>query len=528
MINDIIPSKNIYELILEESLIYPDKILLSIDQEEVTYKKFTEMVDNIASALYNLGTVPKQKIALIIPNSILWYEIYWAVVKLGAHPVPFDPQIGQWEMSRLISIGDIEICFTANCYRSNAILQNLLNIRNEVPLLKTVISVQNETLENILSFDDFLNLSNKDKFYDNIYTPNEEDPLMLACTSGSTGNPKIIVVPHLGFYKSQKDMGDYLGLNENDIMLLGMPLYHQGGFGMGLQLILKGGTVLYQPTFDPIKFLKTIEQKKITIIQLTATLAKILLSLPDFKNYNLSSVRMCYFAGEVLPMEVAQIFFKQLGIRLINVIGSSETATMVVWDSKFDQDADVNEFRELSFTKLKLLNKKGAKVSEGETGTIFIHTDALINEYYKNKTETDLRIISIEGEKWFNTGDLAVQKPYGRIRFSGRAKRVIKRGANLVYPEEIEGFLLSHPYIKSIAVVGEKDELIGEMIVAYIKPRKGFEITRGEILKFCRGKLAAYKIPDQVILMDEIPNDIGKVQYKYLRQYKKVNNNDKK
>jgi fatty-acyl-CoA synthase len=340
---------------------------------------------------------------------------------------------------------------------------------------------------------------------------------MLACTSGSTGNPKVIAVPHVGFYQSQLDMADYLGFDDSDIMLLGMPLYHQGGFGMGLQMVLKGGTVMYQSLFDPEVFLKLVTEKRITIIQLTSTLTKILLSVPDFDKYDLSCVRICYFAGEVLPKEIAKVFYEKLNIRVINIIGSSESGTMVVWDSKYDSDVDPSDFRPLPFTKMMILNEEENEVECEEIGSIFIHTDALIAEYYKNEDETSAKLRWFEGLKWFNTGDLGKKLPDGRVRFTGRAKRIIKRGSNLVCPEEIEAFLLTHPKIEAIAVLGQKHDLLGEMIIAYIQPKKNFVITRGHILKYCQGKLSAYKVPDKVIITDEIPRDIGKVQFKYLK-----------
>jgi fatty-acyl-CoA synthase len=340
---------------------------------------------------------------------------------------------------------------------------------------------------------------------------------MYACTSGSTGNPKIIAVPNTGFVQSQKDMADYLGFTESDVMLLGMPLYHQGGFGIGLQMILNGGTVFYEPQFDPEKFLHIIQEEKVTVLQLTATLAKILLTVPDFDVHDISSLRVVYFAGEKLPLQIAKEFFEKRGIRVVNVIGSTETATMVIWDSDYDRSVDVNDFRALKFTEFRILNDEFQEVRTGETGPIYINTSALLKEYVCNKDETSRRICYFDNKKWFNTGDLGMKLPDNRVRFIGRIKRVIKRGSNLVCPEENEAFLLTHPHIAAVAVTGEIHELFGEMIVAYIQPKEGYTLNRGNIVKFCQGKLAAYKIPDKVIITNEIPHDIGKLQFKYLK-----------
>ena len=173
---------------------------------------------------------------------------------------------------------------------------------------------------------------------------------MYACTSGTTGNPKILAVEHAGFYRSQYDMANYLQLGADDTMLLGMPLYHQGGFGMGVQILLAGGTAVYQSRFDPERFLGTVTRQRITAVQLTATLAKILLSHPGFTRQAVASLRLAYFAGELLPDEVAQRFYRDFGIRVVNIIGSSETGTMAVWDSLYDTGCSVSAFRPLDFT----------------------------------------------------------------------------------------------------------------------------------------------------------------------------------
>ncbi|MBN2001934.1 MAG: acyl--CoA ligase [Anaerolineae bacterium] len=531
----ILSETNLYTVFQRHARATPEKTLLVVEDETIRYGEFIAETEAIARALLALGVAAGHKVGLILPNSGLWYKLYWAAVRIGAQPVPFDPQIGEWEMARLLNLSDVTVCFAATRYRQNAILENLLVARQQVPAMAHVIVVDapdgapssdgapsgdGAPVCDALPFDRFLQLSPAGAAAsgDAPVCPVEEtNVLMLACTSGSTGNPKVIVVPHQGFRRSQQDMADALDFGPDDVMLLGMPLYHQGGFGMGLQMVLNGGTVFYQPTFEPVKFLKLIERYKITVLQLTATLAKVILSVPDFEQYDLSSVRMAYFAGEVLPMEVARVFFEKLGIRVINIIGSTETATMVIWDSQCDADVDVNNFRPMPFTAMKILDEAHQDVASGDVGTLFIHTDALLMEYYKNEAETARRLHWWDGLKWFDTGDLGQRCPDGRVRFVGRVKRAIKRGSNLIYPEEIESFLLTHPDIEAVAVTGQSHDLIGEMVVAHIQPRQGRSFTRRDLIEFCRGRLAAYKIPDQIVVVEAIPKDIGKVQFKYLR-----------
>ncbi|MBR3772527.1 MAG: long-chain fatty acid--CoA ligase, partial [Clostridium sp.] len=375
-----------------------------------------------------------------------------------------------------------------------------------------VDGVQEELKPPFLSYEAFLGLGIEEEDTE-VYDIENNHVMSLACTSGSTGNPKILSVPYEGFYDAILDMGSYLEFKDSDVMMVGMPLYHQGGFGMGLQIVVNGGSVIYQPQFNPNVFLETIQRDKVTVIQLTSTLAKILISHPDFDKFDLSSIRICYFAGEVLPRAIAEVFVEKLGIRVINVIGSSETATMVVWDSATDYDVDPSDFRELPFTKIHIIGENGKTADIGE---LCIYTTAVIYDYYNNPDATEKAVVTIDGNRCFMTGDLVEKQNDGRIHFLGRCKRIIKRGANLVHAEEVEGYLLTHPLIEAVAVVAETHPVIGEQIVAYVQTANKQSINRGDIAKYFAAKMSAYKIPDKVIVTDELPHDIGKIQFKYI------------
>jgi acyl-CoA synthetase (AMP-forming)/AMP-acid ligase II len=517
---------NLFSHIAQYAARDPERPLIAVDGVVLTRGGLVREAERLARALRAFGVGRGTKVGLLLPNTSFWYGAFWAAVSLGAVPVPFDPQAGLWELRNLLALADVSVCFAATRYRANPILDNLRAAAPELPGLKLVVATDEPTLEDgiFLGLPAFLEQGAGVDSLAPVFQPDDIDPLMFACTSGSTGNPKVIVVPHAGFGRSQKDMADYLSFSENDAMLLGMPLYHQGGFGMGLQMVMNGGRVLYQSAFDPEKFLALIAAEKITVLQLSTTLAKILLSVPGYSPARLAGVRLAYFAGEVLPAAIAAEFWQKADVRVVNVIGSTETATMVVWDSDRDREADANEFRALPFTRVRVLNDNGLPACDNETGRIVIGTDALLTEYYKNENETVARLTSDESGRWFDTGDLGTVTATGRIRFAGRVKRIIKRGSNLVYPEELEAFLLTHPAIEAVAVRGEPDELSGEAIVARIQCRKGEPLSRGDIIRFCSGKIAAYKTPDRVEITDELPHDIGKIQFKYLRKEKEGDN----
>ncbi len=499
----------------------PDKPALRIDDETVSYKEFMERTAVLGSAMKKLGIGPDDKVGICMPNSIEWYIVFWSAVRIGAQPVPMDPQSGSLELSRLIPATTSKVLFVTEKYRNNNIIGAVSAlVPGQLSLDKVVCFAPDEAIpadSTYVSAEKFIAEFGEKEC--DIYQPEYLHTMSLACTSGSTGTPKILSVPSGGFLSTQKEMGDYLGFTADDVMMLGMTLYHQGGFGMGLQMSLKGGTVMYQPQFNPISFLETVQKYKVNIIQLTSTLAKVLLSTPDFDKYDLSSVRICYFAGEVLPKEIADTFVEKLGIRVVNIIGSSETCTMVVWDSATDAGTDPSDFRKLSFTDFRVIDEKHNDVAEGEVGELCVYTDGVILNYFGNPELSAEKILTDEqGRRWFCTGDLVNKLPNGIVRFAGRSKRIIKRGGNLVHAEEVEACLLTHPKIAAAAVTDEPHPVIGQQIVAYIQPKGDEKVTRGELARYFDGKLSAYKVPDKVVLVEEIPKDIGKIQFKYLRK----------
>lgn len=509
--------KNFYGRIQEFAHKHPDKPLLTIENKTVTYKQFIRDTSNIAKSLIYYGVKENTIVGLILSNSIVWYELFWGIIKLGALPVPMDPQSGELELERLLNGADVSICFLEKQYRMNGIFEDICNIKDKVTGVKQFIciNVEEQLLKTpFISYQEFLR-NGEGVIENQLFKPDANHVMSLACTSGSTGNPKILSVPYIGFYDAIVDMGEYLNFTAEDTMMVGMPLYHQGGLGMGLQVIVSGGSVIYQPQFDPVTFLETVEHNKVTAIQLTATLAKILISNPKFYEYNLSYVKICYFAGEVLPREIAKLFVEELGIRVINVIGSSETATMVVWDSDKDYDVDPSDFAELPFTKVHIFDEEGKEADRGE---LCIETSAVIFEYYNNESATKMAVRYIDGKRCFMTGDMIERLDNGRFHFLGRCKRIIKRGANLVYAEEVEGYLLTHPQIESVAVIAKAHPVYGEKIVAYIKTVGNNSLTRNEVAKYFQGKFSAYKIPDEIIVTKELPHDIGKIQFKYIRR----------
>lgn len=507
---------SLYEKISYYAEKNPAKCLISIDNNNLTFSDCIEKASKVASFLQSQGVKKSDKILIILPNSHEWYISFCAIISIGAIPVPLDPQVGEWELNSIQNCVSAKSIICCEKFRAVNHIQNIHNLNVKPAFTITTNEILQEDIDESVTFSQILQLESP------VFNHDFNETLMLASTSGTTGNPKIIQVEQSGFLQSQSDMASYLDITASDIMLLGMPLYHQGGFGIGIQATLRGASLIYQEKFTPDEFLKSIEKERATIVQLTPTLAKILLSLPNFEEYDISSVRLAYFAGENLSNEIAREFWEKRGIRVLNVVGSTETGTMVAWDSDRDKHLKPHFLRTLPFTKVSIENSDGDICPLGVEGEIVIQTSAVLLSYWGNKDESDRKIVvDNNGDRWFKTGDLGSLIDRETIEYKGRIKRIVKRGANLIYPEELESFLVTNPQIKDTVICGEKDPLFGEKIVAYIVPQFQ-KLSRGDLLKFCRGKIASYKIPDIVINLDTIPINKGKVDFKRLKQIKEL------
>lgn len=483
----------------------PDAPFLSIEDRKLSRAEFLDRVRRVASYLAGRGIGPGDTVAIQLPNSLAWCSLFWGTVALGAVPAPLDPQTGRWEIARLASILPVRAVFAVESFRAVRPFDLWRGILPGIP--SAAIDPASDLPGEI---------AGSGPSEAPVRDVTDSDTLLFALTSGTTGNPKILRVPHLGFLKAQRDMSRWLGWTESEKVLLGMPLFHQGGFGMGLQALCAGGEALYRAVFDPGRFLSCVASERATAIQLSPTLAKLLLSSVEIADVDLSSLRMAYFAGEALPEEVAAAFWRDRGIRTINVVGSSETATMVAWDSSTDSGTPPGRLRPLPFTRVRVLSPGGGPSPFGETGRLLVSTDGLLTRYEGNPDETSRKLSTFDGSRWFDTGDLASPRPDGTVVYVGRSKRIVKRGPNLVHPEELESFLLEHPDIAAVVVTGEPHGLFGESLLARVQPRPGAHLDAQALRAHCHGRIAAYKIPDRFLVVESLPADIGKIQHRNL------------
>jgi acyl-CoA synthetase (AMP-forming)/AMP-acid ligase II len=515
---EILDRRGMWGLLERQAETRPDKLGVIIDQQPLSFAEVATRAEKIAGVLHGLGVRRGDRVGLLMTTSHAWMAAFWAIQCLGAVAVPLPPGTGRDEIVNIFRLTGVKVCFAVARYQSTAFEPLFEALRAELPSLVHVV-VDGASSPGDFVVDFRAALEGASAWTDEMApTVAPDDLYALMSTSGTTGVPKIVPKRHgpsaayLNAYLEDYD------IQGNDVLFSAMPPFHMLSLSYMMMCVMRGATQAYLSFFDPEEMLQTLRANRTNRVLLSATNAKMLLLAPGFEEADLSFVDAFLFSGELLPGEVAAEFCEKRPFRVMNIIGSTEVSAYLVWDSRRDRGVPVSVLTPLACVEMKLMNPDGEPCAVGERAEIFVSHGDILSEYYRNPEASALAIVtSTTGKRWFRTGDLAIPRPDGRYQFAGRLKRVIKRGATLIYPEEIECFLMTHPDIQAAAILKEEDDLKGESMKAFVEVRAGASLSVIDIVRFCQGRLSNHQIPDKIVLLDELPRETGKVQLGKLR-----------
>jgi acyl-CoA synthetase (AMP-forming)/AMP-acid ligase II len=511
--------KGIYELLQKQVDLNPDKCGVVIDRTTFTFWAIAKRAEQTAQYLHGLGVRQGDRVGLILPTSENWIYAFWGIMKLGAIVVPLAPGTGKAELINLFKLVEVKVCLTLSRFQATELALLLKAARADLPSLTNIVVVNPGETDDFAR--DFADMFSPDVSWQAENEPSlaPDDYFALMSTSGSTGLPKVIPKRHGNFVEYLTRYLEEFVLDGGETFFSTMPPFHALGMSYLAICMLRGVTMAFLSVFDPEEALALIPRNKVTKMLLSATNAKMMMASPDFENTDLASVGTFMFSGEYCPDEVAAEFHEKRDFKVMNIMGSTEGNAYLEWHSDRDKGFSVSVFTPSSQVELKLMHENGDDCQIGERGEIFISHCDLLPEYYKNPEATAQTVIKSEtGKTWLVTGDMAVPLPGGRYQYAGRKKRVIKRGGTLIYPEEIEAFLLGHPEIQGAAIVKEADDVKGEAMRAFVELKKGSTLEVIDIISYCQAELSNAKIPDKIEIIDEIPRETGKAQLKKLRQ----------
>ncbi len=339
---------------------------------------------------------------------------------------------------------------------------------------------------------------------------------LILYTSGSTGRPKGSVLSHAALTFANRSWAeDVMGLHADDVALAMLPLSHSLGLnGALLAPLLTGAAVAVMERFAPEAALAAIARHRVTVLPGVATMFRRILDAPELAGADLSSLRVALSGAAPCPWELADEWRRRTGVRILRGYGSTELFRPISYLAREPADPPEAIGRAVPGVEIRAVDEEGEPVAAGQTGELLIRTPAALDGYLGQPEETR----AVMGDGWFRTGDLATLSSEGFVRIVGRKKELILRGGYSVVPGEVEAALASHPAVAEAAVVGMPHPELGEDVAAFVLLRAGAAIAPEELIRYCRDRLAGYKYPRRVTIVDELPRGAtGKVLKSRLR-----------
>ncbi|WP_332632357.1 class I adenylate-forming enzyme family protein [Halalkalibacter flavus] len=502
---------SVSELLTRAVELKPDREALYDLQERITYKQLHERVEKLVGKLIELGVKKGDRVGVCLPN---WNEtpiIFFAVAKVGGIVVPFNPNYRQNEIDYIIGNSKPKLLFVCEKVKKNVRLEKLASS------VERIISVRFEH-ERTMSFNSLLITNGNNTSITLPEIDIDNDIFCILYTSGTTGAPKGVMLPHRSIVQSGNTLAASLRCTTDDVFIVPAPLFHIFGIACNLMAsVAAQSKLILQEKFQPEQTLQLIEEEKVTIHQGVPTMFVMELNLPDFDQYNLSTLRTGMVGAAPCPPDTIRAIREKMGLNLLISFGISETGTVTITD--YDEE-EINYLetvgKAIDGVKLKIVNEHREMLPVGEVGEIACKSLGTMKGYYKMEEQTK-KVFDEDG--WYYTGDLGSLDEKGYLRFVGRKKEMIIRGGYNIYPQEIEGVLAKHPKVLECAVVSYPNEVLGELVCAVIKLKKGESCTPDEIKEYVKTFIATYKVPSKVVFVEEFPvTASGKIQKGKLKE----------
>lgn len=501
---------------------YPDREALvdRVTGARWTYREFAAEVDAVALGLLAAGVGKGDRVGIWAPNRAEWTLVQYATARIGAILVTINPAYRAHELGYVLAQAGVRLLVAAREFKGSDYAAMIDEIRPECHDLERVV---------LLDGDDWTDLAaaGRDRDPDELRAAQAElsadDPINIQYTSGTTGFPKGATLSHHNILNNGYFVGELCGYTEADRICLPVPFYHCFGMVMGNLAATSHGAAMVIPAaaFDPRATLETVAAERCTSLYGVPTMFIAELADPSFAEHDLSSLRTGIMAGSPCPVEVMKQVIERMGMAEVSICyGMTETSPVSTQtrrdDSLTQRTATVG--RVGPHLEIKIVDPAtGRTVPRGEPGELCTRGYSVMLGYWNEPEKT---AEAIDSARWMHTGDLATMDDDGYVAITGRIKDMVIRGGENIYPREIEEFLYTHPDILDAQVIGVPDPKYGEELVAWIRLREGAAALTAEALReFCAGRLAHYKIPRHVHLVDEFPMTVtGKIRKIEMRE----------
>ena len=487
-----------------------------------TYRQLDADTDALARGLLAAGIQARDRVGIWSPNCAEWVLLQFATAKIGAILVNINPAYRSHELEFVLRQSEVRLLVSAESFKTTsyrAMIDEVGNGPDGLDGLERVIFLGTPEWDELFTTGQSADAGALARREAELAF---DDPINIQYTSGTTGFPKGATLSHHNILNNGFFTGEMCAYTERDRVCIPVPFYHCFGMVLGnLAAITHGACIVIPaPGFEPAATLRATADERCTSLYGVPTMFIAELALPDFADYDLSTLRTGIMAGSPCPVEVMKRVISEMHMAEVTIAYGMTETSPVSCQTRPDDDTERRVStvgRVHPHVEVKIINPdNGLVLPRGEPGEMCTRGYSVMLGYWN---EPDKTAEAIDAGRWMHTGDLAVMDEAGYLNIVGRIKDMVIRGGENVYPREVEEFLYTHPAIEDVQVIGVPDEKYGEELCAWVKLRPGSGLSEEDVRAFCVGKIAHYKVPRYVRFSQEFPMTVtGKVQKFKMRE----------
>ncbi len=489
-----------------------------------TYRELNEAADRLAAGLIHLGLVRGDRIGIWAPNRYEWIVTQFATAKAGLILVTINPAYRTSELEYALNKVGCKALVLAPSFKTSDYAAMLEQIRPKVPSLRAAILTDDAPRTGFLRYADVASsgtAQDVERVRQLRSQLQPEDAINIQFTSGTTGLPKGATLSHHNIVNNGYFVAQRMTFSEQDRLCIPVPLYHCFGMVMGVLGCVTWGATMVFPgeAFEPKSVLEAVQAERCTALYGVPTMFIAELEHPQFRQYDLRTLRTGVMAGAPCPVEIMKRVISDMHMTEVTIAyGMTETSPVSFQSSRDDSiERRVSTVGAIHpHLEVKIVDAEGRVTSRGERGELLTRGYSVMHGYWDDEEKTKQ---SIDPQGWMHTGDLATLDDAGFCNIVGRVKDLIIRGGENVSPREVEEFLYRHPKIQDVQVFGVPDRRYGEVVCAWIKLKAGERCEAEAIRAFCKEQIAHFKVPQHIRFVDQFPMTVtGKMQKYLMRQ----------
>ena len=486
----------------------------------LSFAELAAATTRASRALLAAGVAHGDRIAIWAPNVAEWVIAAIGAQTIGAVLVPISTRNKGAETAYVLQKSGARMLFTIAGFLGADYVGMLAG--HDLPALERIVTLRGEA-SGAQRWSDFLAAGEREsesavRVRADAVQPNDVADMLF--TSGTTGKPKGVLSEHGQNLRAFEVWSGWVGIREGDRYLVVSPFFHSFGYKAGwLSALMRGATIFPHPVFDAEAVLQRIERERITVLPGPPTIYQSLLASPNWRRYDLSSLRLAVTGAAAVPVELVHQMRDELGFETVLTAYGLTESTGVVSICEPGDDAETiatTSGKAIPGTEVRCVDKDGKEVPRGQPGEIWVRGYNVMRGYFDAEEQTRE---AIDAHGWLHTGDVGVMDERGYLRITDRIKDMFIVGGFNCYPAEIENLMFAHEAISQVAVIGIPDERMGEVGMAFVVPAPGSALDADALAAWCRNEMANYKVPRRIEIVSALPvNATGKVDKMELRR----------